>query len=144
MIDLYSPQYTDKSSLPGPSGVMKKQLIKFSCQKQPALGSRGKFHSPQGGSGWSTPVCRGPVQALLYFSLVWDYSGFNTLRFSGLRLFPRLLCISIQHCARTKSQAKEGCGLDKNIFAFGHSFFFFFSFARPFKEIFLLLLIDCK
>lgn len=87
------------------------------------------------------------MQALLYFSLVWDYSGFNTLRFSGLRLFPRLLCISIQHCARTKSQAKEGCGLDKNIFAFGHSFFFFFFICKAFQRYFsssLLTVNDLK
>ena len=135
------PQYTDKSSLLGPSGVMKKQLIKFSCQKQPALGSPGTSHNPPGHRGWSPPVGRGQARALLYFSLVRDYLSFNTIRFSGLRLFPKLLCISIHPSAHSKSQPKEGCGLDRNIFAFIH---FYFPFARSSKKIFLLPLIDCE
>lgn len=119
------PQYTDKSSLPGPSGVMEKQLIKFGCRKQPALGSPGTSHTQAPGHrGWSTPVCRCQAQALPYFSLVWDYSSFNTIRFLGLRLFPKLLCISVLPCAHIKSQPKEGFGLDKNIFAFGTLYFF--------------------
>lgn len=102
LIDLHPPQYTDKSSLPGPSGVMKKRLIKSSCQKQPTLHLSGDVPQPLRRRGGGRTGLPGPGQALPCSSLVWDYSNFNTIRFLGLRLFPKLLCISTLHCAHIK------------------------------------------
>lgn len=74
---------------------MKKKTVNKIQLSKAACSDDGDVPQSLGHRGWGAQVCRSQAQTRLYFSLVWDYLSFNTIRFLGLRLFPKLLCISV-------------------------------------------------